>query len=123
MQTYGDQRGGWRYEGARTAVSGVRTGRRTICDSGSGCLEAEGKCASEVIFRCWVSFAHTPFAAYSRFAPITADPGMAVVLKIFLASIYTNFVTSIVDDEGIEQLDEMLAMPVGDKLTLRFDRP
>jgi hypothetical protein len=48
---------------------------------------------------------------------------MAVVLKIFLASIYTNFVTSVVDDEGIEQLDEALAMPVGNKLTLRFDRP
>jgi hypothetical protein len=48
---------------------------------------------------------------------------MAAVLKIFLASIYTNSATSIMDDEGIEQLDDMLANPVGDKLILRFDRP
>jgi hypothetical protein len=64
-----------------------------------------------------------PLAAYSRFSLITADPGMAAVLKIFLASIYTNLATSIMDDEGIEQLDSMLASPVGDKLILRFDRP
>jgi hypothetical protein len=48
---------------------------------------------------------------------------MAAVLKIFLASIYTNLATSIMDDEGIEQLDDMPASPVGDKLILRFDRP
>jgi len=51
------------------------------------------------------------------------NPGMAAVLKIFLATIYTNLATSIMDDEGIEQLDDMLASPVGGKLILRFDRP
>ena len=48
---------------------------------------------------------------------------MAAVLKIILASIYTNLATSIVDDEGIEQVDDLLAFPVGDKLILKFDRP
>jgi hypothetical protein len=123
MQTYGDQRGGWRYEEARTAVRRVKARRRTIRDGGSGRLEVEGKCASEVIFRYWVSFAWYSFSSYSRFALIMTNPGMAAVLKIFLATIYTNLATSIMNDEGIEQLDGMLASPVGDKLILRFDRP
>jgi len=41
-------------------------------------------------------------------------------MKIVISTIYTNFETSIVDDEGIEQEDVFLAGPVGEKLVLRF---
>jgi hypothetical protein len=41
-------------------------------------------------------------------------------MKIVIATMYTNFETSIVDDEGIEQEDAFLAGPVGEKLVLRF---
>jgi len=37
-----------------------------------------------------------------------------------IASIYTNFTTAIVDDEGIEQADAVIAGPVGNKLVLKF---
>ena len=43
-------------------------------------------------------------------------------MKLLVAAIYTNYATSIVDDEGIEQADAYLAGPVGNKLVLRFDR-
>jgi hypothetical protein len=42
------------------------------------------------------------------------------VLKSITAAIYTNFETTIVDDEGIEQEDAFLAGPVGRKLVLKF---
>ena len=41
-------------------------------------------------------------------------------LKLLTAAIYTNYVTEIVDDEGIEQTDEYVARPAGEKLILRF---
>ena len=41
-------------------------------------------------------------------------------LKLLTAAIYTNYVTEIVDDEGIEQADEYTARPAGEKLILRF---
>lgn len=41
-------------------------------------------------------------------------------LKLVTAAIYTNYVTEIVDDEGIEQTDEYVARPAGEKLILRF---
>jgi hypothetical protein len=44
------------------------------------------------------------------------------VLKVLLASIYTNFTTIIVDDEGMEQRDDIIAGPVADKLILSFKR-
>ncbi|MCJ1388471.1 hypothetical protein MMC18_001318 [Xylographa bjoerkii] len=44
------------------------------------------------------------------------------VLKLIIASIYTNYTTTIVDDEGIEQMDTYTARPVGDKLILQFHR-
>lgn len=37
-----------------------------------------------------------------------------------VATIYTNYQTQIVDDEGIEQADEFISGPVGGKLLLRF---
>ncbi|MCJ1397781.1 hypothetical protein MMC11_000977 [Xylographa trunciseda] len=44
------------------------------------------------------------------------------VLKLIIAAIYTNYTTTIVDDEGIEQMDTYTARPVGDKLILQFHR-
>ncbi|MCJ1283467.1 hypothetical protein MMC26_002796 [Xylographa opegraphella] len=44
------------------------------------------------------------------------------VLKLMIAAIYTNYTTTIVDDEGIEQMDTYTARPVGDKLILQFHR-
>lgn len=43
-------------------------------------------------------------------------------LKLVIATIYTNYTTEIVDDEGIEQTDTFVAGPVGEKLILRFTR-
>jgi hypothetical protein len=43
-------------------------------------------------------------------------------MKLIVASIYTNFATYIIDDEGIEQMDRMTASPAGDKLILGFNR-
>jgi hypothetical protein len=43
-------------------------------------------------------------------------------LKLLLASIYMNYATTIVDDEGIEHIDDVIAAPVGDKLILGFSR-
>ncbi len=43
-------------------------------------------------------------------------------MKLIVASIYTNYSTYIIDDEGIEQLDSMIASPAGDKLILGFSR-
>lgn len=42
------------------------------------------------------------------------------MLKSITAAIYTNYETTIVDDEGIEQEDAFLAGPVGRKLVLKF---
>jgi hypothetical protein len=41
-------------------------------------------------------------------------------MNLVAAAIYANFTTSIVDDEGIEQRESLVAGPVGDKLILRF---
>jgi hypothetical protein len=43
-------------------------------------------------------------------------------MKEVVAAIYTNYTTYVIDDEGIEQLDAMVASPVGDKLILGFNR-
>jgi len=42
-------------------------------------------------------------------------------MKLTIASLYTNFTSSIVDDEGIEQEDAYTAQPRGFKLTLNFE--
>jgi hypothetical protein len=44
------------------------------------------------------------------------------VMKLIVASIYTNYTTYIIDDEGIEQRDTVLAAPAGEKLVLGFNR-
>jgi cytochrome P450 len=40
------------------------------------------------------------------------------MLKVLIVTIYSNFQTEIVDDEGIEQEDTFLAGPKGEKLVL-----
>lgn len=42
------------------------------------------------------------------------------VIKLVIAAIYTQYTTSIVDDEGIEQSDSYNSGPVGHRLILRF---
>ena len=37
-----------------------------------------------------------------------------------MAAVYTNFTTSIVDDEGIEQDHAFISLPKGRKLMLKF---
>jgi len=41
-------------------------------------------------------------------------------MKLLVAAIYTNYTTSIVDDEGMEQADRFLGHPVGEKLVLKL---
>ena len=41
-------------------------------------------------------------------------------MKLIVAAIYTNFTASIVDDEGIEELDAYTTRPKGSKLILQF---
>ena len=48
--------------------------------------------------------------------------GRFAVMKLLVATVYTNYATTIVDDEGIEQADSYLAGPVGNKLVLKFHR-
>ena len=44
---------------------------------------------------------------------------MVLVMKILIAAIYTNYTTSIVDDEGMEQRDTFIGHPIGEKLVLK----
>lgn len=41
-------------------------------------------------------------------------------IKLVMAAVYTNFTTSIIDDEGIEQDHSFISMPKGRKLDLKF---
>ena len=41
-------------------------------------------------------------------------------IKLVIAAIYTNYTTTVVDDEGIEQDDGYTVGPVGNKLVLKF---
>jgi hypothetical protein len=43
-------------------------------------------------------------------------------MKLLAAAIYSNYMTAVVDDSGIEQADAYTAGPVGMKLLLRFRR-
>ncbi|KAL4798055.1 cytochrome P450 [Aspergillus venezuelensis] len=42
-------------------------------------------------------------------------------MKLVIAAIYTNYRTSIIDDEGIEAIDAYTVKPRGEKLILRFE--
>jgi hypothetical protein len=43
-------------------------------------------------------------------------------MKLIIASIYTNYTTRIVNDEGIEQADGFSTGPKGNKLILQLER-
>ena len=43
-------------------------------------------------------------------------------MKVVVAAIYTNYRTSVVDDEGIEQGDGYTVGPRSGRLVLRFER-
>lgn len=43
-------------------------------------------------------------------------------MKLIIAMIITNYEIHIIDDEGIEQQDHMIASPVAEKLVLGFKR-
>lgn len=43
-------------------------------------------------------------------------------MKLVVAAIYTNYITSVVDDEGIEQGDGYSTGPKGNRLVLHFER-
>jgi cytochrome P450 len=62
------------------------------------------------------------FFAWGRGGRMCVGSHLAsMVLKLLLASVYTNFTTSILEDDGMEHRDEMMASPVGDKLILAFN--
>lgn len=46
----------------------------------------------------------------------------SIEMKLVIAAIYTNFRTSIVDDDKIEAIDAYTVKPRGEKLILRFTR-
>ncbi|KAL2868865.1 cytochrome P450 [Aspergillus lucknowensis] len=43
-------------------------------------------------------------------------------MKLAIAAIYTNFKTSIIDDDGIEAIDAYTVKPRGEKLILKYER-
>lgn len=43
-----------------------------------------------------------------------------VEIKLVMAAVYSNYTTSIVDDEGIEQDYAFISLPRGRKLMLKF---
>jgi hypothetical protein len=43
-------------------------------------------------------------------------------MKLIIGSIYTNYTTYVVNDDGIEQLDGMVAAPAAEQLILGFKR-
>ena len=45
-----------------------------------------------------------------------------VEIKLVIAAVYTNFMTHIVDDEGIEQTDGYTCGPTSNQLILRFKK-
>ncbi|KAK7178452.1 cytochrome P450 3A12 [Paraphaeosphaeria sporulosa] len=45
---------------------------------------------------------------------------VALVMKIVVAAIYTNYTTAIIDDDGMEQADTFLGHPIGEKLVLEL---
>ena len=46
---------------------------------------------------------------------------LSLETKLVAAAIYTNFRTSIVNDEGIEAIDAYTVHPSSEKLILKFD--
>ena len=51
---------------------------------------------------------------------LTKNPGLEI--KLVTAVLYTNYTTSIENDDGIEQEEAFIALPKGRQLTLNFKR-
>jgi hypothetical protein len=43
-------------------------------------------------------------------------------MKLVVAAVITNFETHVVDDQGMEQMDHLLARPVAEKVLMGFKR-
>jgi hypothetical protein len=43
-------------------------------------------------------------------------------MKYIIAALYSNYTTTIVDDDGIEQMDAYTAPPTSDKLIIRLQK-
>lgn len=43
------------------------------------------------------------------------------VLKLLIAATYTSFKTNIIDDEGIEQMGDLIAGPRSNRLIVKFE--
>lgn len=52
----------------------------------------------------------------------TGFANFALELKMVIAAIYSNFTTTIVDDDEIEQSDGYTVGPKGGRLLVRFER-
>lgn len=50
-----------------------------------------------------------------------ANSWVCVEMKFIVAAIYTDFKTTIVDDEGVEQMDMYTAPPKSGKLIIRLE--
>ncbi len=46
----------------------------------------------------------------------------SIEMKLLVATVYTNFTSSVVDDEGIEQIDGLVGGPKSNRLVLKFER-
>ena len=43
-------------------------------------------------------------------------------MKLLVAVIYSNFTTTVIDDDGIEAIDAYTVRPTSNKLVLKFER-
>ena len=43
-------------------------------------------------------------------------------MKAFIATVYSSFVTTVIDDEGIEPTDALAGLPTGGKLIIQYAR-
>lgn len=56
---------------------------------------------------------------FTRSLKLTPDHSSEI--KLVVAAIYTNYKTSIVNDDNIEAIDAYTVKPRGEKLVLRFE--
>ncbi|KAL4869120.1 hypothetical protein BDV12DRAFT_196551 [Aspergillus spectabilis] len=80
----------------------------------------------------WVSEGNTPtdleerkrwFWAFGSGGRMCVGSNLALQeMKLVIAAIYTNFKTSIINDDDIEAIDAYTVKPKGEKLILRFER-
>jgi hypothetical protein len=88
---------------------------------GSGAMSCSGKdfaLIGRFIIDLIYSAAASVLRLHGRFLFFWTDAWQ--VMKLILATIYSNFETTIIDDTGIEQTDTFMATPEGGQLTLGF---